>query len=83
MTLFRAIIVSLLTLRRNLDNSVDIATGYKLDDRVYIRGKSKIFFSAPQYPDRPCGPPSVLHNEYGGKSAGAVKLTSHLYIVPR
>lgn len=33
------------------DSSVDIATGYTLDDRGSIPGSTKVFSSAPQHPD--------------------------------
>jgi hypothetical protein len=39
------------------------------------------------YPDRPCGPPSLLYNGYwilpGGKGGRGVTLTTHPHLVPR
>jgi hypothetical protein len=48
------------------DSSVDIATGYGLDGRGSIPGKSKIFVSTPQRLDRLWDPPSFLINGYRG-----------------
>jgi hypothetical protein len=40
--------------------SVGVATGYGLDGRGSIPGRSKRHFSSPQRPDRLWGPPSLL-----------------------
>jgi hypothetical protein len=50
------------------DSSVGIATGYGLDGwgvGVPVPGGAR-FFSSPRRPDRLCGPPSLLFNEYRG-----------------
>jgi hypothetical protein len=70
------------------DSSVGIATGFGLDGRDSILGRSKSLFSTPQGPDRFRVPPSLLSNGYcalspRGKSDRAVKLTSHLNLVSK
>jgi hypothetical protein len=52
--------------------------------RVSVRAKD----SSPKYPDRFWGPLSLLYNWYGrffqeSKSGREVKLTTHLYLVPK
>jgi hypothetical protein len=69
---------------RSWDTSVGIATGYRLDCSGSISGREK--FS--HHPDKLCGPPIPLTNEYrelfpGGKSGRGSKLTTHLLLVPR
>jgi len=53
------------------DSSVSIATRYGLDGLGIESRWGKIFRARP---DRPCGPPRLLHNRYqvlsGGKVAG-------------
>jgi hypothetical protein len=51
------------------DNSVDIATGYGLDGRSSISGRSKRFFCSPQSQERLCGPPNRLSNGNTGSSS--------------
>jgi hypothetical protein len=71
------------------DNVVNIATGYRLDDRgvgVWVSVRSRIF-SSPRHPDRLWGPHFLLSNEYWGlfpwgKSGWGVKMTTH-QLVPR
>jgi hypothetical protein len=46
----------------SLDNSVDIARSYGLEDQCCIHGRGKRFFSTPQRPVRLWGPPSLLSN---------------------
>jgi hypothetical protein len=63
---------------RSRDRSVDIATGYGLDDRgvgVRVPEDSRIF-SSPRRPDWLWGSPKLLYNGYQahfpeGKAAGA------------
>jgi hypothetical protein len=63
-------------------------TGYGWDGRESIPGRSKIFSSSPQCPDRLWSPSSLLSNGYWGLcslgwSDQGVNLTSHLYLVMR
>jgi hypothetical protein len=44
--------VTIKTPNRSRDSSVGIATGYELDGRSSILGRSKRFFSFPHRPDR-------------------------------
>jgi hypothetical protein len=44
------------------NSSVGIETDYELDSRGSIPGRGKRFFSSPQRPYCPWGPPSLLHN---------------------
>jgi hypothetical protein len=59
------------------DSSVGIERGYRLDDRVSIPGKGKIYFSITQGLDWLLGLTNLLFNKYrvavssGGKAAGA------------
>jgi hypothetical protein len=74
---------------RKWDSAVGIATGYGLDARgvgVRVPVGSRIF-SSPLRPDRLWGPSSLLAS-YGrlfprGYSGQAMKLTTHLPLVPR
>jgi hypothetical protein len=52
--------VSLLSFRSQ-NSSVGMATGYRLNGRVLIPGRGKIFFFFPQLPD----PPILLSIGYG------------------
>ena len=82
--------VSLCLLNRSIrafmgrDSSVGIATRYGLDGPGSKPGKGEIFRT---HPDRPCGPPSLLHNWYrvflGGQSGRGVALTTHTHLAPR
>jgi hypothetical protein len=56
--------VPIVTQRR--DGSDSKTTGYRLDDRGSIPGRSKKYFSSAQCPDRFKGPPSLLYNGYHG-----------------
>ena len=66
------------------DSVAGIATRYGLTVRGSNPGDGEIFRSRP---DRPWGPPSLLHNWYrvipGGKAAGGVALTTHPNLEPR
>jgi hypothetical protein len=60
---------------RSRDSSVDIATGYGLDDQgvgVWVPVSSRIF-SSPRRPDRLWGPPSLLSNGYKGAVSPVLK----------
>jgi hypothetical protein len=61
---FRQNFAKFQSIKFNLDNSVGIATGYRLDDRSSILERGKILFSSLQRPDRLWGPPSLLSNGY-------------------
>jgi hypothetical protein len=72
---------------RSQDSSVGIATGYGLESPGSIPCR-KQFFCFSQRPDRLWGPPRLLSNRYRasssrGLSGRVVKLTTHLYLVPR
>jgi hypothetical protein len=57
---------SIPTQSRNQNNSVGIATWYKLDNRGSILDRVKRFLSSPQRPDRLWRPPSLLSSGYQG-----------------
>jgi hypothetical protein len=57
-------------------SSVAVVMSYSLDNRGSIPARRKRFFSTPQHPDRPWGPPSLLFIGTGGtfprgKAAGS------------
>jgi hypothetical protein len=54
------------TVRWSRGSSAGIETNYGLDSRVSIPGRGKIFFSTPQHPDRPRGPPNLMSVFTGG-----------------
>jgi hypothetical protein len=63
----------------NQESSVGISTNYMLDDRGYIPGQGKIYFSTPQRPDWLRGRRLFAQ----GQSGCDVKVTTHLYPVSR
>jgi hypothetical protein len=67
---FRTLSTSIIHLhptnREGRDTSVGIATGYELDGRHSIPGRSKKCFSSLQSPGRLWGPISLLHNGFPG-----------------
>jgi hypothetical protein len=71
---------------RSRDSSVGIPTGYQLDSRSSILGRSKRFFSVLQSPQRLWGPLSLQSNGYRGliptgESDRDVNLIIHLNLV--
>jgi hypothetical protein len=63
------------------DGLLGTATGYGLDGRGSIPGRSKRFFSIPQRSDLALGPTQPLIQWAPGAFPG-VKLTTHLHLVP-
>jgi hypothetical protein len=58
-----------------------------MDSSIFVFWFGQEVFSSPERPDRLCGPPSLLFKGYRGcvpgKNGLGVKLTTHLYLVPR
>jgi hypothetical protein len=70
---------------KGLNSSVGIAARYGLGSPgIESRWGGEIFRTRP---DRPWGPPSILHNGYrvfpGGKRGRGVALTTHPHLAPR
>jgi hypothetical protein len=82
------IIIIIIIITGNWNRSVDITTGYGLEDRGSILVRGKRLFSTPQRPDRFWSTLSLLSNGYRGpfprrKNRRVVKLTFQLYLVTR
>jgi hypothetical protein len=67
----------------SLDNSLSIATSYRLDGKGSIPDREKRFSDIPQRPDRLWDPLSLLSSGPGGNATGGLKLATPLHLVLR
>jgi hypothetical protein len=73
---------------KSRDSPARIVMGYRLDGWGSSPDRGKRFFSSLQLPDRLWGPHNLIYNGYRRAlprwpSARDVKLTTHLYLMPK